>query len=242
MEEGFGTICYDFLINKLKPFDPLKITTQIHEPHQQSIRFFEKRGFKNTATERESSLDLTVYNPAKYEDEISRIDQHGFRIITYSDFRKEDKKADYKTKKSNIKAALLKEKKIGLNSKKTFKKFFKKILIEKSKLKNLITKIRNKKLIIHGYGASTKGNVLLQFYNIGNKEINYIADRNPLKYNLFTPGTKIKIISENYSRRLNPDYYLVLPWHFKKEILVREKKIRKKGTKFIFPLPKMQVI
>ncbi len=94
--KGFGTICYDFLINKLKPFDPLKITTQIYEPHQQSIRFFEKRLFKNTATERESSLDLTVYNPAKYKDEISRIDKHGFRIITYSDFRKEDKKADYK--------------------------------------------------------------------------------------------------------------------------------------------------
>ena len=54
-------------------------------------------------------------------------------------------------------------------------------------------KIRNKKLIIHGYGASTKGNVLLQFYRIGNKDINYIADRNPLKYNFFTPGTKIKI-------------------------------------------------
>ena len=97
-------------------------------------------------------------------------------------------------------------------------------------------------MIIHGYGASTKGNVLLQFYDIGNKDINYIADRNPLKYNLFTPGTKIKIISENYSRKLKPDYYLVLPWHFKKEILDREKKIRKKGTKFIFPLPKVKVV
>ena len=78
--------------------------------------------------------------------------------------------------------------------------------------------------------------------NIGNKDVNYIADRNPLKYNLFTPGTKIKIISEDYSRRLRPDYYLVLPWHFKKEILIREKKIRKKGTKFIFPLPNMKVV
>ena len=102
--------------------------------------------------------------------------------------------------------------------------------------------MKNKKLTIHGYGASTKGNVLLQFYGIGNKDINYIADRNPLKYNLFTPGTKIKIISENYSRRLRPDYFLVLPWHFKKEILIREKKIRQKGTKFIFPLPKLQVV
>ena len=126
--------------------------------------------------------------------------------------------------------------------KKIYKFFFRKILKEKTKLRNLINKIRNKKLIIHGYGASTKGNVLLQFYDIENKDVNYIADRNPLKYNLFTPGTKIKIISENYSRKLNPDYYLVLPWHFKKEILVREKKIRKKGTKFIFPLPNMKVV
>ena len=131
---------------------------------------------------------------------------------------------------------------MGLHQKKTYRYFFKKILKEKTKLQNLIKKIRDKKLTIHGYGASTKGNVLLQYYNIGNKDVNYIADRNPSKYNLFTPGTKIKIISENYSRRLNPDYYLVLPWHFKKEILVREKKIRKKGTKFIFPLPNMKVV
>jgi len=94
--KGFGTICYDFLTDKLKPFDPLKITTEIYEPHQQSVQFFEKRGFKHTVTEKESSLDLIVYNPAKYEDEITRINKYGFRIITYSDFRKEDKSADYK--------------------------------------------------------------------------------------------------------------------------------------------------
>jgi len=151
-------------------------------------------------------------------------------------------KANYKIKKNNIKTALLKERRIGLYSKETFKVFFKKILNEKTKLKKLIKEINNKKLTIHGYGASTKGNVLLQFYDIGNKDVNYIADRNPLKYNLFTPGTKIKIISENNSRRLRPDYFLVLPWHFKKEILIREKTIRQKGTKFIFPLPKLRVV
>jgi SAM-dependent methyltransferase len=151
-------------------------------------------------------------------------------------------KAKYKTKKKKINKLLSEENKIGLHSTKIFKIFFAKILHEKTKLKKLIKEINNKKLTIHGYGASTKGNVLLQFYDIGKKEINYIADRNPLKYNLFTPGTKIKIISENYSRKLKPDYYLVLPWHFKKEILIREKKIREKGTKLIFPLPKMHVI
>ena len=152
------------------------------------------------------------------------------------------KKAKYITKKKKINKLLSEESAIGLHSSKTFKTFFSKILNEKGKLKKLINKILNKKFIIHGYGASTKGNVLLQFYKINNKDINYIADRNPLKYNLFTPGTKIKIISENHSRKLKPDYYLVLPWHFKKEILIREKKIRKKGTKFIFPLPKVKVV
>ena len=62
------------------------------------------------------------------------------------------------------------------------------------------------------------------------------------KYNLYTPGTKIKIISEKLSRSLKPDYYFVLPWHFKKEILLREKKMRKNNTKFIFPLPKFTII
>ena len=54
-------------------------------------------------------------------------------------------------------------------------------------------------------------------------------------------GTSIRIVSENYSRNILPDYYLVLPWHFKKEILLRERKIRKNGTKFIFPLPKLEI-
>ena len=72
--------------------------------------------------------------------------------------------------------------------------------------------------------------------------IGKIAERNKNKYNLYTPGTNIKIISENLSRFYKPSYYLVLPWHFKKEILEREKLTRKKGTKFIFPLPELKII
>ena len=151
------------------------------------------------------------------------------------------KNADYKIKNS-IKKVLQSEKKVGLHSKKIFENFFKDILNQRVKLQKIIKKIKDEKQIIHGYGASTKGNVLLQFYNINNKDVTYIADRNPLKYNLFTPGTKIRIISENNSRKLKPDYYLVLPWHFKKEILKREIKIRRQGTKFIFPLPNFRII
>ena len=150
-------------------------------------------------------------------------------------------KANFKVSK-NIKKVLLRENLQGIGLKKTYKLFFTKILNEKIKNIKLIKKIKNEKQDIHGYGASTKGNVLLQFYNINNKVVNYIADRNPLKWNSFTPGTRIKIISESQSRKIKPHFYLVLPWHFKNEILIREKNIRKKGTKFIFPLPKVRVV
>ena len=109
-------------------------------------------------------------------------------------------------------------------------------------MNNFFKKVKKLRKKVHGYGASTKGNVLLQYYKINNKMVEFIAERNKNKYNLYTPGTEIKIISEALSRSYNPDYYLVLPWHFKKEILMREKTIRKKGTRFIFPLPKLQII
>ena len=147
----------------------------------------------------------------------------------------------YKSNKS-IKHILNKEFKYKLGLPKTLKIFFKKIINLNVKLVKLIKKIKKNNQTIHGYGASTKGNILLQFCKIGNKEIDFIADRNSLKFNLFTPGTKIKIISEKESRSIKPNYYLVLPWHFKKEILKREIKIRKKGLKFIFPLPKIEII
>jgi hypothetical protein len=149
--------------------------------------------------------------------------------------------SNFKINKKKIQSFLNEEKKMQIYSKKTILKFFSEIMKVKANLLNLLDKIKLKKQSIHGYGASTKGNVLLQFFGIDKSYIDYISERNPLKYNLFTPGTKIKIISEKNSRKIKPDFYLVLPWHFRKEILIREKKIRNKGTKFIFPLPNIQV-
>jgi len=136
---------------------------------------------------------------------------------------------------------ILRENKFKLEAKTTYINFFNRINVIKNNTISLIKNIINKKKKIHGYGASTKGNILLQFFGINNLHIRYIADRNPKKNNHFTPGTKIKIITEKLSRKLKPDYYFVLPWHFKNEILEREYKIISKGTKFIFPLPRLTI-
>jgi hypothetical protein len=147
----------------------------------------------------------------------------------------------FKSKNKKISNLLRNEKKLGIYEPKKFKIFYKKIIKDKKKLIDLLKKIKSNKKTIHGYGASTKGNVLLQFFKIGKKYIDFISDRNPQKYSCLTPGTDIKIISEEESRNLKPDYYLVLPWHFKNEILKRENKIRELGTKFIFPLPSLNI-
>ena len=151
------------------------------------------------------------------------------------------KNSNFKINSKKIKKILNQEVKFGINNISLYKSFYKKICKIKYELKNRFKKynLTNKK--IHAYGASTKGNVLLQFMGLDNKNIEFVSDRNPEKWGLYTPGTKIKIIPENLSRKKFPDYYLVLPWHFKKEILKRESKIRRAGTKFIFPLPKIVV-
>ena len=148
----------------------------------------------------------------------------------------------YKNNQNVINNILNSEKNLRLSDPKTFKNFINTINTSKQKLVNFLKKAKRLGKTVHGYGASTKGNVLLQYYKINNKMIDCVAERNKNKYNLYTPGTNIKIISEVLSRFDNPDYYLVLPWHFKKEILIREKNIRKKGTKFIFPLPNLKII
>ena len=95
---------------------------------------------------------------------------------------------------------------------------------------------------IYLYGASTKGNTVLQYYGLNSKKIPFAAERSPEKWGKFTIGTGIKIVSEEKARKLNPDYFFVTPWGFIKEFIKREKKWLKKGGKFIIPFPKFKLL
>ena len=112
----------------------------------------------------------------------------------------------------------------------------------KEELNSTLFQIRARGERIHLYGASTKGNVLLQWYGINRVIVDCAADRNPQKEGAATIGTDIPIVSEQTSRAAKPDYYLVLPWHFKKEFLERERDMILAGTKMIFPLPEVDIV
>lgn len=92
------------------------------------------------------------------------------------------------------------------------------------------------------YGASTKGNTLLQYYGLSKKEIPYAAERTKTKWGKYTIGSGVKIISEKEARNLNPDYFFVMPYGFINEFIKREKKWLKDGGKFLLPYPNFKVV
>ena len=131
---------------------------------------------------------------------------------------------------------------LELDTDKPYNMFQDRINLHRDQLVALLKRLKREGKRIHVYGASTKGNTLLQWCNLDNRIIDCAAERNPDKYGAFTLGTDIPIVSEADSRAMRPDFYLVLPWHFKEEFMRRETATLEKGTGFIFPLPTIEVI
>ncbi len=133
------------------------------------------------------------------------------------------------------------EKRLELETTKPYLDFARRVLEHKTKLKKLIDDLNNDGKKIMGYGASTKGNVLLQYCNFNSNDISYIGEINTDKFGSFTPGSKIPIVSEAEVKSMKPDYLLVLPWHFRDGIINKEKDYLASGGKFIFPMPEIEI-
>ena len=123
-----------------------------------------------------------------------------------------------------------------------YRQFQERVNIHRDELNRLLRELKTARKRIHIYGASTKGNTILQWCGIDSRTIEAAAERNPEKYGARTLGTDIPIVSEEESRAMQPDYYLVLPWHFREEFLERERGMLQRGTGMIFPLPRVEVV
>ena len=136
----------------------------------------------------------------------------------------------------------LREFELELDTDRPYRTFQDRIVVLRSAISALLAGARAEGKKTHVYGASTKGNVLLQWYGLDHSVIECAADRNPHKHGARTLGTDIPIVSEEESRAAKPDYYLVLPWHFKAEFLERERATIMDGTSMIFPLPEVRLV
>ncbi len=147
----------------------------------------------------------------------------------------------HKTQLMKINRLYQNEIKLKIDKLKTYQLFFEDIKIRADLIIEKLKKIKKNNKIF-GFGASTKGNVLLQFCNIDDKVLDGIYDVNKEKFNSFTPGSNIKIINEKNIIKDKPDYILFLIWHFKETINKKIKKLKLKNTKFIFPFPDFKII
>jgi SAM-dependent methyltransferase len=134
------------------------------------------------------------------------------------------------------------EKGLKLDKEEIWLDFYKRVEALKKETVDFIKAEKAKGKVICGYGASTKGNTLLQYFGLDNTLIDAIAERSHYKFGLKTIGTNIPILSEEDVRAMNPDYMLVLPWHFIAEFVKREDEFLSKGGKFIVPCPNFQII
>lgn len=134
------------------------------------------------------------------------------------------------------------EVRLGLGTLELYRKFAEKIADHRKHLLQYLTQLKREGKKVIGYGASTKGNVLIQYCGLDAKLVPYIAEVNPDKFGSRTPGSNIPIISEADARAMKPDYYLVFPWHFRTAIIQREQEFLRAGGHFIFPLPSIDII
>lgn len=129
-----------------------------------------------------------------------------------------------------------------INTVEPYLAFAKRVESHRDTFTDMLKSIVSSGASVYGYGASTKGNVMLQYCGLTDREITAIAEINPDKFGSFTPKTLIPILPETEIKKLKPDYFVVFPWHFRSSILAKESDYIDGGGKFIFPLPVIEVV
>ena len=159
-------------------------------------------------------------------------------FVTHAD----NKRALTDAGQRNLQALAKLEVDLKLDTAQTYKSYFEKIKDLANRVNRFVDREIGQGGKVFGLGASTKGNVLLQFFGITKAKMPYISERDPKKVGLRTLGTDFELISEEQARALGPSSMLVLPWYFKKEIVAREVGYLQQGGKLVFPMPYAHVV
>lgn len=205
---------YDLLENNL--FDTI---------YHEHLSYFSVKSLLSLA----KNSDLEIFDIHK-----SDLDGGSLRV-----FWKKRKNKKIKVKQEVIKKIIKDEEEYGLHSITAYKEFEKRIAQLKKETLRQLKELKNKKKTIVGYGAAAKANVLLNYFSIDAKTIDYIVDSTPYKQGLYTPGSHIPIFPEDKIYETNPDYVLIFAWNFSKEIIEKNKKYK---GKFIVVEPKFKII
>jgi hypothetical protein len=141
-----------------------------------------------------------------------------------------------------VEEVLALERALGIDRLETYQRFADDVYRIKQDLHTAIGRLRSKGKRVAGYGAPAKGNTLLSFLGMGPEMLEYIADRSALKQGRYTPGMHIPVVPPSRLLDDQPDYVLLLAWNFASEVLEQQAEYRRRGGKFIIPIPRIQFV
>jgi SAM-dependent methyltransferase len=169
--------------------------------------------------------------------DVKRIQSHGGSVRIYV-----SRSSSEFAQNESVERSLELEKRFGLSHQRTYTDFASQVMVTRGKLVSMLRQLKVEGKRIVGYGAPAKGNTLLNYCGVGTDVLDYIVDESPLKHGLYTPGTHIVVVPTEHIREDRPDYALLLAWNYAKEIFERERDFRRRGGKFIVPIPNPTII
>lgn len=207
------------------------------------VDFLEKHEFDTVYHEHLSyfllkPLELLLRMNGMKVIDVRKYEIHGGTIEIHA-VKKESK---VKYTENHCEDFLLVEKNLGLHSPDSYIHFSNEVKNMKKNFVELISDLKQKNHSIAGFAASAKGNTLLNFCKLNYSQIDFIVDETPTKQGLYTPGSKIPIVTLDFFINNPPDYLIILAWNFTDEIISKTKKFKKNGGKYIIPIPKIQII
>jgi SAM-dependent methyltransferase len=141
-----------------------------------------------------------------------------------------------------VRATLEAESAMGIDRIETYRRFADRTRLVKEMLSRTMSDVRAEGNRIAGYGAPAKGNTLLGFLEVGPRQLDYIADRSPLKQGLYTPGSHVPVVAPERILEEQPEYVLLLAWNFADEVMEQQAEYRARGGRFIVPVPDVRVV
>ena len=137
---------------------------------------------------------------------------------------------------------LQQEKEAGLLTEQPYREFSRRVMKVKTDLNAAVRKIKEQGKTIAGYGAPAKATTIVNFCGLTSHQIDFVVDDNPLKQGYLMPGAKIPIVSSQYLQSHPADYVLIFAWNFAKEIVVKNRYLTERGSRFLIPLPELSVV
>ena len=168
--------------------------------------------------------------------DVQRVPVHGGSIRVFA------RRTSGKPPGESVAELLALEEKAGLHTIERFSGFQKEVEAIREKLVSLVRGFRKEGKTVTAYGAPAKGNTLLNFCGFTAEDLKYVTDTTPQKIGLLTPGSHIPVVSPDILKTETPDYILLLAWNYREFILKKEGALRERGTKFIIPIPEVEIV